>query len=248
MTSISLARGAAVAQPAPAPTIVLHLLPGALGTIWYVLAAPIAMRFGLPALLALYSAIVPIIAFELGYLLFRRSADQRLLSADQPPRRLALGQLAVLVLLSLAVALLGSWLLAPVEAYAASKLFAWLPGWYRFADLPQYAARYSRATLLAALAVGLALNGVAAPIVEELYFRGYLLPRLARYGRWAALINAALFSLYHFWAPWQLLSRVIVVLPWAWAAQRKQTIAVGVICHCLLNVVGTLALFASILR
>lgn len=251
MISTPLARGAAGARPALAPTIVLHLLPGALGTLWYVLVAPFVMRFGFPALLALYSAIVPIITFELGYLAAQShiSSGERWQQHRLPAQpRLALRPGAALVSSALAVALLASWLLAPVEAYAANTLFAWLPSWYRFADLPQYAARYSRAALLATLAVGLALNGVAAPIVEELYFRGHLLPRLARHGRWAAPINAALFSLYHFWAPWQLLSRIFVVLPWAWAAQRRQTIAVGLICHCLLNLLGTLVLFASILR
>lgn len=252
MASTSLSRGGAATQPTLPAVLLLHLLPGALGTAWYILAAPIAMRMGFPALLALYSAIAPILAFELVYLLVQAP---RARSRSRSPRgllpaqaRLTIRQHAALVLRALAIALLAALLMAPVEAYAANTVFAWLPGWYRFADLPQYASRYSRAVLFATLAVGLALNGVAAPIVEELYFRGHLLPRLARYGRWAAPINAALFSLYHFWAPWQLLSRIIVVLPWAWAAQRRHTLAVGLICHCLLNVVGTLVLFAGILR
>jgi hypothetical protein len=39
--------------------------------------------------------------------------------------------------------------------------------------------------------------------VEEYYFRGYLLPRLSRFGSLAPVINVALFSLYHFFTPWQ---------------------------------------------
>ena len=50
-------------------SIALHLVPGALGTLFYVLTAPIAMRLGFPPLLAIYTAIVVIITFELGYLL-----------------------------------------------------------------------------------------------------------------------------------------------------------------------------------
>src|SRR5215208_3379844 len=49
-------------------SIALHLVPGALGTLFYVLTAPIAMRLGFPPLLAIYTAIVVIITFELGYL------------------------------------------------------------------------------------------------------------------------------------------------------------------------------------
>jgi hypothetical protein len=50
-------------------SIALHLVPGALGTLFYVLTAPMAMRLGFPPLLAIYTAIVVIITFELGYVL-----------------------------------------------------------------------------------------------------------------------------------------------------------------------------------
>jgi hypothetical protein len=38
------------------------------------------------------------------------------------------------------------------------------------------------------------------------------------------VLNAVLFSLYHFWTP-PIFSRVLVVLPWAYIAQRKRNIA-----------------------
>jgi uncharacterized protein len=63
--------------------------------------------------------------------------------------------------------------------------------------------------------------------VEEFYFRGYLLPRLSRFGNWAPLINAVLFSLYHFFTPWQALSRIVAVTPIAWVVQRKRCIYIG---------------------
>jgi membrane protease YdiL (CAAX protease family) len=47
------------------------------------------------------------------------------------------------------------------------------------------------------LLLGLVLSGVVAPVVEEMYFRGYLLPRLSRLGRWAPVLNVTLFALYH---------------------------------------------------
>jgi hypothetical protein len=36
------------------------------------------------------------------------------------------------------------------------------------------------------------LNGVIGPVVEELYFRGFLLPRMEGLGRWAPLVNVTL--------------------------------------------------------
>jgi hypothetical protein len=44
----------------------------------------------------------------------------------------------------------------------------------------------------------LLINVILGPVTEELYLRGYLLPRLYRFGIWAPLINISLFSLYHY--------------------------------------------------
>ena len=50
--------------------MVLHLLPGALITLFFALTAPLARGLGLPSLLAILLAIpVVLIPFELGYLL-----------------------------------------------------------------------------------------------------------------------------------------------------------------------------------
>lgn len=62
----------------------------------------------------------------------------------------------------------------------------------------------------------LTFNGVVGPVVEELYFRGHLLPRIDRYGRWAPVLNTVLFSLYHFWTPWQNPAHILGILPMTW--------------------------------
>ena len=54
------------------------------------------------------------------------------------------------------------------------------------------------------------LIGIIGPTVEELYFRGPLLPRIDRLGAWAPVLNSGLFALYHFWSPWQLPVRLLV--------------------------------------
>jgi membrane protease YdiL (CAAX protease family) len=62
--------------------------------------------------------------------------------------------------------------------------------------------------------LGDVVNAVAGPVVEEVYFRGYLLPRISRFGAWAPLINTVLFSVYHFFTPWQNVGRILGLLPW----------------------------------
>jgi hypothetical protein len=74
-----------------------------------------------------------------------------------------------------------------------------------------------------------------APIIEEVYFRGYLLPRLSRFGFWAPVIHSALFALFHFWTPWLVVARVLSFLPIAYAVQWKRNIYIGMIAHVLGN-------------
>ncbi len=85
------------------------------------------------------------------------------------------------------------------------------------------------------------------PVVEELYFRGYLLPRMSQFGRWAPLVNVVLFSLYHFWSPWQLLSRIAGIAgiaPLAYAVRWKENVYLGVAVHVALNTISVATVVA----
>lgn len=99
-----------------------------------------------------------------------------------------------------------------------------------------YSARAWAVTLGAFLVV----NGLVGPIVEELYFRGYLLPRMDRLGRWAPLVNVSLFSLYHFWSPWQVAARILGIGPMVFAVHWKRNVYLGMVIHCTLNLIGVL--------
>jgi uncharacterized protein len=248
-------RRRAIAGPRPLSTLqmaALHLVPGALGGLVYVLAAGPVMAAGFPPLMALLIAIVvAIIPFELGVIVRagRHEADGgsgRILPAvryREPIR--ARDWLWVPGLL--VVAILGFGLFGVADAPVRDALFGWAPDWFRdpfLADDPKRFASSAWAITLAAYAV---LNVVAGPVVEELYFRGYLLPRMTRYGRWAPLIDVALFSLYHVWAPWGFLSRVAGVAPYAYVVWWKRNIYLGMAVHMLLNGIGTATVIALVL-
>jgi Type II CAAX prenyl endopeptidase Rce1-like len=55
--------------------------------------------------------------------------------------------------------------------------------------------------LVATMLVTLLVDGVVNPTVEELYFRGYLLPRLPVAGWRAIPVSAGLFTTQHYWQP-----------------------------------------------
>jgi membrane protease YdiL (CAAX protease family) len=77
-----------------------------------------------------------------------------------------------------------------------------------------------------------------APIVEELYFRGFLLPRMTWMGKAAPVVNTLLFALYHFWTPWQVITRVLALVPTVYIVNTKRNIYIGIMVHCLMNIVG----------
>jgi membrane protease YdiL (CAAX protease family) len=228
-------------------TVALHLLPGALITAFYAGAAPVVRTLGFPSLMAIFLAIVfVLIPFELGYLIYQARKNGSTLGSvvryRQPVRR---GQFVVLV-----VSLLIWWgicsvlLFPPLDRFFMENVFSWLPGWFFLAE---DFTRYSTAALLITWTFGLVANGIAGPVVEEIYFRGYLLPRISRLGAWAPLVNTVLFSLYHFFTPWLNVGRIIGLLPMVYAAWWKKSIYVSIAVHVLGNAIPMLFLLAGLL-
>ena len=96
-----------------------------------------------------------------------------------------------------------------------------------------------------ALLVGIAL--VVVPIeLGYLLHRGHLLPRIDRFGRGAPVLNAVLFSLYHFWTPWQNIGRILGLIPWIYTVWRKRSVALSMAVHISVNCIFLLLLLAAV--
>jgi uncharacterized protein len=147
---------------------------------------------------------------------------------------------ALLVPALILLAFLGFGLHMAIEPTLIKSLFGWLPGWYVSPIVVDQIGSYSATAWFVTLVAYVAINGLLGPIVEELYFRGYLLPRMERFGRWAPLINVSLFSLYHFWSPWQLVARIVGFGPTVYAVRRKRNVYLGMVVHCSLNTLSVL--------
>jgi membrane protease YdiL (CAAX protease family) len=135
-------------------------------------------------------------------------------------------------------------LLPKLDGLIAQTYFAWHPDWLLPVKLSGDSSQFSQAALTVTIVAGFLINGIAGPIVEELYFRGYLLPRIPASKVWAPLINVVLFSLYHFFSPWQNLTRILAFLPLAYAVAWKRNIIISICAHCLLNTAGMVIAFA----
>lgn len=243
----------AVQQHSVGQSIVLHLLPGILILAFFVIAAPFLDNLGAPSFLALLLAIAfVLIPFELGYLLYQGKQSDGELSLRgivlyrQPMPRWQYIVLAIPLFLWSGLVMM---VVSPVfDNFFIDNLFSWLHDWFFIADFEGRLEDYTRSILFLTAALNLLLNGLAAPIVEELYFRGYLLPRMARLGRWAPLVNSVLFSLYHFFTPWQNLGRLLAFVPLYYAVWWKKNIYLGMIVHCAANLAGAVMMLALILE
>jgi membrane protease YdiL (CAAX protease family) len=217
-------------------TVVLHLLPGVLATLFYLAAAPLVRSLGFPSMMAFFVAILlVIIPFELGYPLYwarkNGSSLESVILYREPVSRL---QFVALVLSLLAWSGIFYVLIyPPLDTFFIDNVFWWLPESFFFAE---DFARYSTTVLLITWTFGMVVNAIVGPIVEEVYFRGYLLPRISRLGAWAPLVNTVLFSLYHFWTPWQNMGRIVEFLPIVYVAWYKKSIYVSMGAHVLGNV------------
>jgi membrane protease YdiL (CAAX protease family) len=232
-------------------SVLLSLLPGALATIVFVLLVDPVVAFGFPPIAAFLLAIaLVILPFELGLLLWLGRQRNGRLSLEgvvlyREPMKVR--DWAWLYPLLLLAAFLGFGVLAVVEPGIRSALFGWLPSWFlTLIDFDAIGA-YSANAWVITLAAYFALNVVAGPITEELYFRGYLLPRIDRFGRWAPLINVTLFSIYHFWSPWQILARIVGVGPFVYAVWWKRNIYLGMAVHVSLNLIATAIVAVSVM-
>jgi uncharacterized protein len=226
-----------------AKTLVLHLGPGALLTIVFLLITPAVNRAGGSGYLALLLCIpLVLVPVEVGILLVERrrlgGSWRAVITGHHEPSLSFRGGLASVVLLyavSMVAAGIGSAAGVPILRAAEGLL----PAWAIISGLP---ADLAPSTLW----FGLALSGVVAPVVEELYFRGFLLPRIPVGEAWAPAVNAALFSAYHFFAPWNYATIFAAFLPLAYYARRRGNLVPGIIVHVLFNSVGIIVALARL--
>jgi len=234
-------------------TVPYHLLPGMLILAVASAAMPLVTAAGFPPLAAMAAAIlVAQLPVQLGHLLrlgWRRNGRLSLAGVVLYRRRLPRWQYPLWGLGILVWGIVVALLLQSVSTGMLKTVFAWVPSGFTgtsSSDAAGYSA-YPRTVLLITFGAMLLLNGVAAPIVEELYFRGYLLPRLSRLGWKAPLLQTILFTLYHFWQPWLYPTLLLTVAGFIFPVGRLRSISVGIWGHCALNLSGGLAMVALIL-
>jgi hypothetical protein len=225
--------------------ILLHLLPGIPVLLIAILLSNPLAGIGFPFVLSLFIAIAAgLIPCEL-LILFtaakRKGGSVR--DIIRYTEKMPAWQIFLWVFLLLSVNGLAFATIPQLEQ-PLWMLFSHVPDWARVSI---EAVKSQPGFIWPTIILGLLMNGFLGPIVEEIYFRGYLLPRMGKFGKSAPLVNTVLFSLYHLFSPWETVTRIVAVLPYAYVVWHRKNIRIGIFVHCLGNLLGLIGTIAALL-
>jgi len=212
-------------------SVVLHLLPGFLIGCFYFIARQPVQSLGYPSIFSLVLAVAFILVpVELGYLFYQgwqKTGRLTLAGVISYCNPIPWQQYIVWVLpIFIAIGAIFT-LLKPIEGVLQETLFFWVPTLNNGLD-----GNYPKTTLIITYTMFFIFVTFLGPLVEELYFRGYLLPRIK--GKFAILFHSLLFAAYHVFTPWMIITRTVALLPLIYGVQRKN-IYIGIIVHILAN-------------
>jgi membrane protease YdiL (CAAX protease family) len=225
-------------------SVILHLLPGVLAGCFFFLAHQTVANMGYPSIVTLILAYVFIlIPVELGYLLYRgkkKTGRFTLRGIISYRNSIPWWQYFVWVLIiSIATGAIFTFL-KPVEAFLQERLFFWMPDINYGLD-----GNYSRKILIVTYLMFFIFVGFLTPLVEELYFRGYLLPRMKE--KFATLFHSFLFAVQHVLTPWMIITRTLALLPLVFGVKKKN-IYIGIIVHIMVNLLDLVIGIAFIVK
>ncbi len=144
-----------------------------------------------------------------------------------------------LLAIALAVAIIS---LVPISNVLENQLEPLLPEWFL---QPWRGGTSDPSIVLFLLIFALLVDGFIHPIVEEYYFRGFLLKKLSHYGWFAPVLSALFFSLFHLWQPQNIPIIFLSSLPWMFIVWWKKDLLMSIVIHCLANSIGAIVAIIS---
>ncbi len=185
----------------------------------------------LSLMLAIMLGLIP---GQLGILKFIAKKENKKI-ADLIPykNKISVKRLLLSTIIPLVFGICAYVLLHPLDVKLAT-IFNFFPEWFRLDKLNMSEISHLKLSFVLVLIFGALLG----PIVEEIYFRGYLLPRMVVFGKFAPFVNTVLFAFYHLFTPWQAITRIVAVTPMVYFVWINKNIKTGIIVHCLFNICG----------
>jgi membrane protease YdiL (CAAX protease family) len=219
-------------------SLALHVLPGILTTAAFLALKRLLEPIGYPPLLAFLLAVLlvdlPVLLEIMLYQGKKRHGHYSLEGVVLFSDRVSWRTFALVFVGAFVVTYALTMVTTPLNNLLADSLFFWLPDWM-FLDVQAQYQAYPRNALLVTFALQLILTGVALPWVEELCFRGYLLPRLSRYGRGAPLLGGLFFGLYHVWQVFAFPTVFLLGVVLGYVVWWKHDIRISIALHVFAN-------------
>jgi membrane protease YdiL (CAAX protease family) len=230
--------------------ITLHLVPGLIFGVFFFVLSWILVRRGLTAYLALMIAVPACLApIEIGVMFLWSVRSTGTLSLSEAIRYRRKGTVVDYVVWPLLLFLCWGALsiaLGPVAQYLETHLPAWFPVWATQGALIDGLTNCPPIQRNFTLVLAVLSSGFVAPVVEEMYFRGFLLPRMEHWGWAAPIVNALLFAVYHFYFPGNVLPIFVVFVPISVVVMVRKNWRIGLIVHSMANLWSVFSVFTSL--
>jgi len=233
----------AIQQISARQAALLQLAPAFASLPFYAVLAWFLAGQGIPNLFALLFTIL-LIEVPVSWIIMvrhvRREHDGRFTLAAAFPWRTAVPWWQYLVI-GVPVTIFSTVMVAGVspqfQTLLLESFFDGLPGWFVMNPGPGMFSTLSRELLLTLWVLMLFGMVLVGGMTQELFARGFLLPRTQNLGRWAPAFNALFFAIFHLISPWNWLPFFLMVLPWAYLVWWRRSVKIGLFIH-----VGMLAL------
>lgn len=158
-------------------------------------------------------------------------------------------QLIIIVGILFGIAGLGIMIITPLEHNLFSNVIDKING-----AMPTYFSwdssnlvNYSNIMIIITCVLYFLLNVIIYPIIEEFFFRGVLTNKLKKYGYLAPVFVTIVFSIYHFWLPFDNLFRIAVFMLPSILAYKYNDIRISIGFHCTCNLFTTISFILGVL-
>ncbi len=224
-----------------------HFYAGIAITAFYIWLSPMVIQAGYPGLTVLLLAeviiLTPLVGGHLMFLSWKANRSFSMRGVILFQKRIPWKKFVLWVLAGMLVSILIYAPLYPVGLWVKESYFGWLPEWY---FNPTYGTDDTKLVAKVFL-IGILIDGFIGPTIEELFFRGYLLPRMTHLKKWAPIVNGVLFGLYHFWQPHNLIAVCAMGVILSWIVWKTKNVYLGIAIHCTLNALGALSGYYAVI-
>ncbi len=221
--------------------LLLALLPSLIAMLLYIFLGKI--QNSIPSLLLFFiCASIVVIPFEI-YIIYKNKTNLSYKS------RIKWWQLILIIGVLFGVAGLMAILITPLEHSLLSNVIDKVnnitPTYFSWDS--RNLVNYSNIIITITCVLYFLLNVIIYPIIEELFFRGVLTNKLKKYGYLAPIFVTVVFSLYHFWLPFDNLFRITAFMLPSLLTYKYNDIRISIGFHCACNLFSTITFILGVL-